>query len=247
MNVKSRRFLVLSVCLLVGFLLIFSITSIVTALMGNPESKEILDNSNNIIQEDEIVVIEDNNNNDLIEIPQEEVMHMYKATIKSVGDLSLSYVYDISIGMGDHATPSKVTTNINTIYFDFNEKKMCNTSKIMEGSNVVLYAKGNYVAGDLVASLIGLGDDMSYTFGITEMKQDMGNGNYLCTIQGENTILSIGKDCVLINGINGYDIFDYSIVDSNSKILYKYYPDFEITDSGNLYYCSEIIVFGAYE
>lgn len=211
--------------------------------LKKPEEAPIVDSVKNtpeITVEDEPLI------EDIEEVPQDTTVSIFKAYINHIRDLSVRIEYDIKVGVGDSAVDSVVVANGNTVFYNLDTQKIVVPNNIVEGSNVVLYATGNYNAGNLIANVICLGEDTSYRYGELNNIENQEN-YYLWNINNTSDRLYVNSDCKVIDGYTGSEILNKGIIEPNSKILYKYEPEYDITDKGNIYHCNEVIILGTTE
>lgn len=211
--------------------------------LKKPEEAPIVDSVKNtpeITVEDEPLI------EDIEEVPQDTTVSIFKAYINHIRDLSVRIEYDIKVGVGDSAVDSVVVANGNTVFYNLETQKIVVPNNIVEGSNVVLYATGNYNAGNLIANAICLGEDASYRYGELNNIENQEN-YYLWNINNTSDRLYVNSDCKVIDGYTGSEILNKGIIEPNSKILYKYEPEYDITDKGNIYHCNEVIILGTTE
>ena len=234
---KKGLIIVLSVILLIA------ICGCLYFIFRTPKEEPVIENNESVVVEEPI----EDNTEDIEEISQDSVVSVLKAYVTNIRDLSVRIEYDVKIGMGDAAVDSVVTANTNTVFYDLNKKQLISTADITVGSNIVVYGIGNYTVGNLKANVIALGEDTSYNYSEVYKIQINDDGSYLWFLNNTSDKLLVSKDCDIVDAYTGNNILNLSGIQSNSKVLYKYAPDFTITDMCNIYNCEEVIVVGYQE
>lgn len=174
-------------------------------------------------------------------VPQENVVSLYRAKVKNIIDYSTSIEYVLGVG-ADNGTELHVTANGNTNFIDIATKKVTTSKAVIEGSDIVVYVKGNVIANDLTALVVLVGEDTSYQFARIVSIEDYNDEGYLWEIENTTDRLYIDKNsCSVIDSYTGSEILNIGLVKENDKVLYKANPEFEIVEDGNVYYCNEII------
>ena len=177
------------------------------------------------------------------EVSQDETVNLLRAFITDKRNLSYKYIYEILVGSGESKTNSLVTADKNTVFFDLNDKIVINPEGVNIGETIILYAKGKYTASNLTAAVICKGSDTSYRYAILDKYEGTMSNCKLTLLDSGDTLL-INSNTNIINGLSGGTITGLPELSSNDRLLYKYLPEFEITEKGNVYTCSEIIVLG---
>ncbi len=233
-NSKLKYYVIIGVVI---FILIIAIVLYMCLSKVDKTEPEIEDIPIDDFIEEEVVVEEK-------EVKQEETVNLLKAFITDKRNLSYKYIYEILIGSGESQSKSLVTADKNTVFLDLNTKTTINPSNIGIGETIILYATGKYTASNLMASVICKGSDTSYRYAII----DKWNGESLkdCEfiLTNSKDKLIVNSDTNIINGLSGGSVVGLAEISYNTKILYKYNPNFEITNEGNIYTCSEIILLG---
>lgn len=187
--------------------------------------------------------IEEEIEEEVKEVEQDETVNLLKAFITDKRNLSYKYIYEILVGTGEAQTSSLVTADKNTVFLDLNTKKIINPEDVGVGETIILYATGKYTASNLTAAVICKGNDTSYRFA-TLNKYEGSMEDCKLTLMNSGDVLLVNSNTNIINGLSGGTIVGLAELSTNMKLLYKYSPDFEITDKGNIYTCTEIIVLG---
>jgi hypothetical protein len=181
-------------------------------------------------------------NTEPVIVEQDETIGCLAATVKTIKDLSTRLEFDISVGLGDKATDSRMKATSKVVCVDIAKKLIINPSEIKVGDNIIVYATGKYTVGDLDAYCIGLGTDASYGYGTVTAINSNGPNSQIWTIDGISDKLIVHKDCVLIDGFTGNELFNDGILQVNERILFK--GEYAQSDIGGVYTCTEIIRLG---
>lgn len=175
-------------------------------------------------------------------IPQSNVVSLYRAKVKKIIDYSTTLEYILSVGL-DNSNEIHIIANSKTSFIDLKSKSVVTPKAVSEGSDIVVYVNGNVIANDLTAIAILIGDDTSYSYAKIVSIEDYNNEGYLWEIENTTDRLYVGKeDCNVIDAYTGTDILNMGLIKENNKVLYISNSDFEISEDGNIYYCSEVIV-----
>ena len=181
-------------------------------------------------------------NTEPVIVEQDETIGRLVATIKSITDLSTRFEFDISVGLGDKATDSRMKATSKVICVDIAKKLIINPSELKVGDNIVLYATGKYTIGNLDAYCIGRGTDTSYGYGTVTAINSNGSNSQIWTIDGISEKLIVDKECVLVDGYTGYELENDGLLQVNERVLFK--GDYAQSDIGGVYTCTEIIRLG---
>ena len=231
---KKKMLMIILIC---SVLVIFTVICL-TFFMGKPEEV-----SDPIVEVDPMAEIPKETIEPEKEVKQEEVVTLLKARVVGVTDLSTIFRYEVSVGNGDNVTLTTVEANTQTEFINLETKKSMLPSEIVDGDTIILYSTGNYNVGDLSAKLIGVGDDTSYRFAtIVDIESDE-ERNYTYSLSNTTDKLYVPKGCSVYSFHSGDQIRDMVLLHEGNNILYKYLPEFEITENGNIYTCYDMIAF----
>ena len=222
-----------------GIIILLLIGVIVLMFLNSPEKvTEPLVETPTIEEPNTTPVVEDEEP----EVEQKDAVSLYKVKVLSVSDLSTKYLFNVQIGLSGTLSETTVEANTSTVFLDLKTLKTVSPSEIKEGTTMLLYGSGSYNSGLMKAQMICLGDDTSYTYGMVRDKEGSPELGYTFTLYNTMDKVKMNKDTVIRSGYLGTSIPSPSIIQNNSKLLYKYDPTFEITSSGNVYTCTEVIV-----
>lgn len=176
------------------------------------------------------------------EVLQSETIGQLYAVITNKRDLSTRIEYDIEIGVGENKTSSVVKATSSTVFFDFGSKRIINPGDVRIGDNVIVYATGKHNVGNLSAAVIGLGTDTTYSYGSVIAINAEGESSYIWTLRNTYDKLYVDSNTVITNGYTGASVTQSNILKVDEKLLFK--GSVQVTDMGNIIYCTEIIVLG---
>lgn len=177
------------------------------------------------------------------EIKQVEVVGLSKVKVISVSDLSTVFVIKVQSGLGENVKEVSVNADINTIFYNLNTKETMSPNELKEGDSIMLYSSGNSTTGLLKAHLICLGDDTTFRYGVIESIEGSKETGFICKLSNTEDTLKVENSTSIVGGYLNTSIPSMGVVSKGSKILYKYNPEFEITSTGNIYNCTEVVVF----
>lgn len=231
----TKRNIIIAICVVV---IIAVVVCIITVNKGKKTEEPIVDNTPT--NEDSNFIPFENNT----VLEQTDVVSVSKATIIEVSDLSTMCMLKVSIGVGELASEVMVEADIDTTFFDLNSKGTISPNMLKEGDKIILYSSGNSNLGNIKAHFVGVGDDTSYSYGVLKSVKGTQADGFECELEDVIDTLRVNQDTKIISGyLNSSSIPSMSVVKEGSKLLYKYVPEFEITAKGNVYTCTEIIVF----
>lgn len=236
LDTKKKRLIIVAV---VSVLVI--LFCIVGYFLTDNEEMPIVENEDNNIPAIEEVIIDDIE--DIPEVEQDVVLGQMSGVVISVGDLSTRYEYRVIVGSGTNETESSLIADINTVYYDFSSDMVTTADKVTIGSKIVFYATGSYNKENMTASLICIGDDTGYSYSVVTNREAYRDG-YLLSLENTVDKIYLTTDCIMMNGLTKGEIYNTELILPGDKLLYKYDPNFEITDSGNIYTVTELVQLG---
>ena len=176
-------------------------------------------------------------------VEQTDVVGLSKVKVISVSDLSTLFVIKVQMGLGENVKEVSVNADINTVFYNINRKEVMSPNELRTGDTIMLYSSGNSTTGLLKAHLICVGEDTGYRYDVLKSVDGSKESGYICSLYNTEDTLKIDKNTKVVSGYINIDIPTMNAVSKGSKILYKYSPDFEITPTGNVYTCTEVVVF----
>ncbi len=188
--------------------------------------------------EEELVVEEE------VEIEPEEQNHVVSklfAYVTEVRDLCTRFEYKIQVGMGADATESFLKAGYNAVYFDLNNKVIISPADVKVGDSIIVYATGKYTVGNLDAEIIAKGDNSTYNYGVLTTVEKKSVTTNIWTLSSGVDRLYISENTTVIDAYTGKNIQNIGLMRIGDKVLYK--GVLEQTDLGNLFRCTEVIVF----
>lgn len=176
-------------------------------------------------------------------VEQTDVVSLSKVKVISVSDLSTVFIIKVQMGLGDNVKEVSVNADINTVFYNINRKEVISPNELKTGDTIMLYSSGNSTTGLLNAHLICVGEDTGFRYDVLKSIEGSKESGYICTLYNTEDTLKVDKNTKVVSGYINIDIPTMNAVSKGSKVLYKYNPDFEITSTGNVYTCTEIVVF----
>ena len=179
----------------------------------------------------------------IVSVDQEKVSNMIVGTVTKITDLGSKAYLTILLSSASDVEEVNIIADIDTEFFDIESQLKFDFSELIEGDKVVVYASGNYRISTVNADVILKGDSTEYSYGRLKSIVQGSDGLQSWILYDTNDKLRVlPKEVHMIDGYTGLVGDASAVLTDNSKVLYKYKPDFEISDNGNIYDCTDIII-----
>ena len=226
----------------------FIITLIAFVVKSNTSKEVVKPNEpNNVIVGDPIEENKPNEDSNAVDPSVEEidytVSRILGGTVEEYSDIGTRILITLAVSKENTTERAKIMARVSTDFLDGNTKVAMLPSELQIGDKVVIYVDGDYTKGSVNAQVILLGDNRDYSYGVLRNIVAYNDGRYIWNLDNIEDSLYVNPDvCKIIDAYTGQDLVSMNILTPKATLLYKYEPEFDITENGNIYHCNEIIV-----
>lgn len=178
-------------------------------------------------------------------VPQDETINMISGTVEEINDIGSQIFFKVGVSRGKEIQTVTLVINSDTALLREYDYNRITPLDIAEGDKIVSYIKGDATKNTKVtAEVIVLGNTVDFSYGKVTNIKISNDDIQIWSLADTNDCLYVNSNtCSIIDTYTGIQIGSLKFISSMDKVLYKYAPDFDITQNGNQYHCTEILVF----